>query len=173
MRADADQSWLVFGSVGRPHGVKGEVRLHAYNSEAEIPPHLNCPVEVRLKSGVSESARTLLTIRGARGEFFIRIQEAETRERIADWVNYELLLPRECFPPLRPGEFYVEDVHGCNVYTPDGTMLGPVVSVYWNGAQDIMQIAAISGEELLIPVVHRYVLSVDQSRRMIVVDLDD
>jgi ribosomal 30S subunit maturation factor RimM len=48
-----------------------------------------------------------------------------------------------------------------------------VSSVFWNGAHDVMQVASGSGEEILIPVVHRYILSVDQRLKRVVVVLDD
>jgi 16S rRNA processing protein RimM len=176
MCADHGGPWLAFGYVGRPHGVRGEVHLHAYNSRAESPKFLRCPLEIRLKIGESEQVATLLGLRGKLGKFLLRFQGFETRESVSALVNSELLLPRSCFPPLGPGEFYVEDLRSYDVFDTRGKSLGVVNSIFWNGAQDVLQISSSPDDpddEYLIPVVGRYIQSVDPSRKKIVVVLDD
>jgi ribosomal 30S subunit maturation factor RimM len=42
--------------------------------------------------------------------------------------------------------------------------------MFWNGAQDVIAIAADDGRERLLPVVSEYILRFDRSSRSLVVD---
>lgn len=173
MRYQNGDHWLPFGSVGRPHGVRGEVYLHAYNSSAGIPSELKCPVEVRIGKAETGRSGTLLDIRGGKGRFVIRLDGMANRDSVAELVNLELSLPRGCFPPLGPNEFYVSDICGYDVYAETGEKLGGVDSLFWNGAQDIMRVLLTSGDEQLIPLVPRHVVRVDPGQKQIVVVVDE
>jgi 16S rRNA processing protein RimM len=79
---------------------------------------------------------------------------------------------RAALPALAPGEFYVEDVVGCQVVHEGGRALGVAASTYWNGAQDVMVVEGPDGAEALIPLVPQFVVAMDAAGRKIVVSWD-
>jgi 16S rRNA processing protein RimM len=105
--------------------------------------------------------------------FLVRFAGFESREAIAEAVGYEVHLPREKLGPLTDGEFYVEDIVGCDVFDMEGLSLGRVKGIFWNGAQDVMTIVADDGGERLLPVVAQFVRRFELLRRRLVVDFHD
>jgi 16S rRNA processing protein RimM len=89
-------------------------------------------------------------------------------------TNAPVWVSRGALPPLAPGEFYVEDVVGCQVETEEGHTLGVIEGIFWNGAHDVMTVSAGPGasepaESVLIPVVPTFVRAVDPALGRVVV----
>ena len=69
----------------------------------------------------------------------------------------------------------VQDIIGCKVVDPQGTLLGVVESVIHTAANDVFAVKPESGEyeEILIPAVEGVVISVDTALKGIAVRLPD
>jgi 16S rRNA processing protein RimM len=81
----------------------------------------------------------------------------------------EIAVARSQFPPLAEGEYYWVDLIGATVCNREGEKLGTVRALANNGAQDLLEVQ--DGERvILIPLVPRYVESVDAAAAKIVVD---
>ena len=103
----------------------------------------------------------------------LRFAGVSTREQAASLTGRELWLPRAMLPPLGAGEFYVEDLLGCQVEDSEGRVLGSVRSVYWNGAHDVMVISDGERGERLIPAVPEFIVAVDAVAKRAVVNLHE
>ena len=163
--------WLPFGILRRPHGTQGEILLHPYSGApakmAALPPVLR----------VGQPGKTReLTVGASRivaDGYLVRFEGLDDREEIGALTGLEVQLPRRSFAPLGSDEFYVEDIVGCEVYQPDGRRLGRITGTFWNGAHDVMAVAADDGSEHLFPVVAEFMLSFDGGRRRVMVDPHD
>jgi 16S rRNA processing protein RimM len=160
--------WLPFGSLGRPHGVGGEIAFELFNRAAVRV--LPTPLDVRLIRGESERTATLVGCRPVHAGLLLRFAGIDTRDGVAALGGHELQVPRKILSPLASGEFYVEDVVGCDAVRTDGTPIGRVTGTFWNGAQDVLTIVGEDGAERLVPAVDSCVHSFDPYARRLVVD---
>jgi len=161
------EEWsLTIGEITAPFSRFGEVKVRP---ETDFPERFLrlAKVCLRLPSGEArlcevEGARLhkghiLLKLRG-----FSSINEAETLRNALVQVR-----PQEAVR-LPANEFYIHDLLGCEVVTPEGRVLGPLASVLRSGANDVYVIGQ-GKEEILLPAVKDVVREVDMLRRRIVV----
>ncbi len=172
-----EPDWLRFGILRRPHGIKGEIVLAAFNPHGARLEAQGEPLPVRLLGagtgqGEAIEARLVACRRVAMG-FLARFEGWDTRERVAQLVGRELHVPRARLSPLAVQEFYVEDLPGCEVFALDGRSLGRVAGTFWNGAQDVMVIRGQDGDERLLSVVAQFVHSFEPALRRLTVDPHD
>jgi 16S rRNA processing protein RimM len=165
-----DPETVVLGAVGKPHGVHGEVWLRPHNVHGHAFEGLREIIVV--KDGVARTY-AIEALRSAGGGALARLAGVGTREAAAALTLGEVRARRAALPPLAPGEFYVEDVVGCQVVDDRGRVLGVVESTFWNGAQDVMVVKGAptdgEGAEELIPLVPQFVVTMDAPGRKIVV----
>ncbi len=166
-------NWLPFGILRRPHGVTGEILLHPYNPTGARPAAAELPSTMRV--GDAEQARELSVagVKPVPEGYLVRFGGIMDRQAAAALVGAEVAFPRGSLAPLGSAEFYVEDLVGCEVFHPQGRLLGRVSGTYWNGAQDIMVVKMNDDAESLYPVVPEYVLHFDGERRRLTVDPHD
>ncbi len=165
--------WLPFGTLGRPHGTKGEILLCPFNQKGAGTVAWALPLPVQVVRAEECAAADIVAIRPVHGGFLVRFAGAESRESVAAMVGRQLHLPRSLFGPLGEAEFFVEDLAGCDVFLPDGRRLGRVVSTFWNGAHDVMTIVADDGTERLVPAVAQYIRHFEVVNRRLVLDADE
>jgi 16S rRNA processing protein RimM len=162
--------WLPFGTLGRPHGTKGEILLCPFNKEGAGIAASQLPLAVRVVKGEECAAADIVAVRPVHAGFLIRFAGAESRESVAAMVGRQLHLPRSLFGPLGQAEFFVEDLPGCEVFLPDGQRLGRVASTFWNGAHDVMTIVADDGTERLVPTVAQYIRRFEGVNRRLILE---
>lgn len=163
------RSLLEIGSVCRPHGLRGELRvkLHDPGSEAldEIE-HIwtekdrEPPQKWRLKSFRGE----------ANGFFVLTVDGISDRTAAEALTRQKLLADREELPSLEPDEFYLVDLVGCEVQMVSGERIGLVSEILNFGVQPQLSIARDARESALVPVVPDIFISYDAERRLVVVD---
>lgn len=161
---------IALGTLGRPHGLTGELPLRAYNSEGVDLGAVELPLPVRLVQGGVSRDLTLVHVRAAGQGLLVRLEGVGSREAAAALTNGELWVPRDRLPPPVDDEFYVGDLIGCEVVDTGGQPRGTVRATFWNGAQDVLSVQAPGGDELLVPVVAEFIREVDLVARRLVVD---
>jgi 16S rRNA processing protein RimM len=171
MDALLDPETLVFGLLGRPHGVHGEIKLRPHNPSSRAlgaPSHL-----VLVRRDGRRTRHEVTALRAVADGYLVRFADVSDREAAAALTLAEVRVPRAALPPLAPGEFYVEDVVGCAVDDEAGRPLGSVRETFWNGAHDVAIVAGPDGRERLIPLVPDFVLDVDAAGRKMRVRWND
>jgi len=165
--------YLPFGVLRRPHGTRGEILLAPFNVACGQRWQPVVPLAVRLVRGADVRESVLVASRSAHAGFLVRFHDQEARARVAALVGCEVHLPRSALAPLAEGEFYVEDMVGCEAFGLDGERLGHVAGTFWNGAQDVMTIVREDGSERLLPVVAHFISRFAPAERRVIVDLHD
>jgi 16S rRNA processing protein RimM len=163
-----DPETVVLGVVGKPHGVRGEVMLRPHNVHGRSFEGLRSLTLVR---GTTSTTHEIVSLRTTPDGAIAKLRGVDTREAAAALTLSEIRAPRAAMPPLAPGEYYVSDVLGCQVFHESGRALGTVESTFWNGAQDVMVVGR-GEDEQLIPLIPEFVVSVDAPGRKIVVSWD-
>lgn len=157
---------VLVGDIGRPHGVRGLVRVRAFTAE---PEGLTAYGPLSDESGARRFALTLL----APG--LARIEGVNDREAAARLTGTRLFVAREALPPPDdPDEFYLADLVGLAATLADGAPAGRVRAVEEHGAGAFLVIDAPDGREALIPFTRAAVPEVDiAAGRLVVVPPDE
>ena len=164
---DYDPGTLPIGVLGRPHGVRGEVTLRPFNPATD----LGGVSRVYLDRGSTTDTLRVLHARAAPHVWVLTLAGVDSREAATALTHARVRVDRAELPGPGPGEFFVDDVLGCQVETSTGNPLGVVREVFSNGAQDVMVVAG--AREILIPMVPAHLLAVDFTARRVTVDWEE
>ncbi len=157
------------GVVGKPHGVRGLVRVHSYTTDPadldSYAPLLDAkgrPWSLAWRSeGVAE-------LRDAAGRPVADRTEAEKL------TNLQLFVDRDRLPPPDDEEFYFADLIGLAVHGQDGAPLGQIAAVHDYGAGIFLDVTRDGAATLLIPFTRAAVPKIDiPARRVTVVPPDE
>nr|WP_321466860.1 ribosome maturation factor RimM [uncultured Desulfobulbus sp.] len=157
--AASEPAFVLLGTVTRPHGIKGELKVRPYTarpenfsrysmlylSESEHGPKTRC---------VSRQAR----VNG--NQVILRLDECSTRNQAEEMVGHLVWLATEDLPPLQADEFYLHTLIGKDVQTVDGRKLGRAEHLLSGSEQDILLVRH-GKEEYLIPIVDGFIHSIE------------
>lgn len=166
--ASYDPETLLVGVLGRPHGLRGEISLRAHNPNsadlARVP-------ELLIERPTGREERRVEALRRSPGGWLVKLSGVDSRTDAEPFTNALVRVRRARLPAPSPGEFFVEDAVGCEVFAAGEKRLGAVSGLMWNGAQDIL---VVEGEsELLIPALPEFVRAIDLAKRRIDVVWDE
>ncbi len=154
-------SELEAGRVGRPHGLDGS--FHVTRPDARLLEGRDellldgRPVKVERRAGTPE--RPILRLAGH-----------TTREDVEAVRGAQLAVPADAAPPLEEGEYWAHELAGCVVVDGDRTV-GEVRRMLPLPSCEALEVVRDGAPDLLVPMVHDAVRSVDVRARRIDVDL--
>ncbi|RMF51113.1 MAG: ribosome maturation factor RimM [Anaerolineae bacterium] len=161
--------FVALGRLGRPHGLRGEMRMSVWSDEPET----------RLKAGnrvyLGEAHRPLVirSTRWHQGLLLIAFEGHPARTSVETFRNQLVYLPVDALPPLDEGEAYYYQIIGMQVITDDGQPLGVVEEILETGANDVFVVRSPEGREILLPDITEVILAVDVETRQVRVHLLD
>jgi 16S rRNA processing protein RimM len=163
-RADPT-AMVLMGTVGAPHGVRGEVRLKSYTAD---------PLAIGDYGPLSTRDGRHFEVLGARPAkevVIARLSGVNDRNAAEALKGLDLFVPRAVLPPTGDDEeFYHADLIGLRVETEDGRLVGHLVAVHDFGAGDILDIRRPTGPNITLGFTRANVPVIDLSgRRMVVV----
>jgi 16S rRNA processing protein RimM len=141
---------VMVGEIGRPHGVRGLVRLRAFTED---------PAAIAAYSPLTDEAGTrrfALTLKGGDIAAIEGITDRDAAQRL---TGTKLYVERDRLPPPDDEEFYLVDLIGLPAVTEAGEALGRIRAVEDHGAGTFLIIEGAAREHLLpftravVPVV--------------------
>lgn len=160
---------IELGVVRGAYGVHGWIRVSPYSQDAAVLRaarqwHLTAP-------GAAEPVTVKVQAVKAHGHGLIAKWEGFDAPEQADAIKGGVIAVRRAdFSPLGQGQWYWTDLIGAQVINRQQQVLGQVLGVQNNGAQDLMQVGAAEGRVVLIPMVSAYVDAIDTAAHEIRVD---
>lgn len=157
---------LLVGQIMLPHGVRGQVKLHAITNRPE-----------NLREGkvifVGDTL-TPYTLRRAAGHkaavMIVTLVGVETREAAEALRGQDVYMRQRDLLPLDEDEYYLHDLPGMRVQTTSGDALGTVKEVIETGANEVLVVTRPEGGEVLIPMIKDVVQQLDLAARLIVIE---
>lgn len=170
---------LQIGTVLRPHGLRGELRVRLHNpasSALERVPHVwlrASPLDAAAKNGTQrewqiEAARPLPD-----GCYLIALAGVEDRNTAESLRASQVLVERDSLDELDDDEVYLADLVGLSVRTVTGDALGHVKEVLDLNSNILLSVERPGRPELLVPTVPDVLVRVDWAERTIFVDLPE
>ena len=173
-----DQQWLdgyaVIGTVARPWGVRGEVRV---NPESDHPERYASLDSFFVGNPELGEVRPVGKVRlRAQGGFWRASFEGISTPEAAESLRSALLLVRESDRPALPeGEFYFSDLAGLAVVDDAGAVLGRVVEVRDYPSVNVFDLELDRDDakkRVLAPWIADCVGKIDLAARTVVVHVD-
>lgn len=159
----APDSLLLVGTVGRPHGVLGEVKVVP---ETDDPERLRALERVfvgdapeRAEERAVESLRFQPTRRGLTA--LVRLAGISGRDAADLLRGLNVYAAETDLPPLDEGEVFLHDLIGLAVVTDEGDEVGTVTDVLTGGAQPLLVVKRDGKPDALVPDVDEIVTDVD------------
>lgn len=154
---------VAIGEIARPHGVRGELKIKLYNPSSELLLDVD-RVVLEHTDGDREVAE-IATARPIAEGVLLRLVGCEDRDEADALRGTKLLVPREAFPPLEEGEFYVTDLEGAVVVDPAGDF-GRVETLLSYPSCDVLVVTTPEGR-VEIPLVEAFVVRVDTAGKRV------
>ena len=155
----------MMGVIGRPHGVRGLVRMTSYADDltgyGPLSDEKGRRFVVRWRGeGVAEIAELVDGVE-------VKIADRTVAERL---TNVRLYVERARLPEPEDDEFYLADLVGLTAVDMAGTALGTVRAVHDYGAGASLEIAREDAPPLLVPFTHAAVPEVDLTAGQLRID---
>ncbi len=152
----------MVGAVIAAHGIRGEVKIRPLTEFPERLPQIKQFI-VRAPDGTSET-RTVATARVHHEVLLVRFRGVDDRNQAEALRGSEIRIPASQAVPLPEGRYYVHQILGLRVVTPEGEELGRVRQVIEGVSNDVY----VAGP-WMIPATHDAVLRLDPPAGVIVV----
>ena len=150
---------VLLGELGRPHGVRGLLRVRSFTAE---PEGLTAYGPLTDATGERRFHLELLA------PDLARIDGVNDRDAAARLTGTKLFVPRSALPaPEDPEEYYLSDLEGLDAITADGRPLGRVLAVEDHGAGAFLVLQG--PPERMVPFTKEAVPVVDIGQRRLVV----
>lgn len=160
------QELCLIGSIVAAHGIRGAVKVQ---SHSDIPGRFSrleqvlvgaTPKQVRemeIASASEQGATVLLQLGGI-----------DDRDSAEDLVGSSLFVTEDEMEAPPEGRYFIHDLIGCRVETPEGEARGSVRDVMLLPANDVY-VVDYHGFEVLVPAVPDFIQSVNTAEKRIVV----
>ena len=140
------QDLIQVGRVAGAFGVRGEIRITSFTAE----PLALVDYGALLREDGSPGL-TITSGRASKGSVVVWTREVQTRDQAEALRGLKLYIARADLPEPDDDEFYVTDLIGLAVVSPDGEPLGKVKAVQDFGAGDLLEVQPEHGATWYLP----------------------
>lgn len=163
-----EEALVAVGVVARPHGVRGELRVHRLNPESTL---LFESSTVTLRQGDASRVVSVERARmGPKGMVLMTLGTVVGRESADALRGAEVCVPRSALPPTDDDEWYFIDLIGLSASGEGGEALGTIVDVV--EYPTITCLCVRDGEDVReVPMIPPYLVDVDLDEGRVVLGL--
>jgi len=154
---------ISIGVISKPHGIKGEVRVHPFMDCWHI---FKTGMTYRLNINGNERMAEITQIRPHGDVLIVKIDGVNDRNGAESLRGAEFMLGEDEFPVREDGSFYAFQLVGLKVTTVDDQDVGVITDIMETPGQ-ITYVIDAGGKEVLIPAVDEFVKVVDLSAGVI------
>ncbi|MFP4343593.1 MAG: ribosome maturation factor RimM [Anaerolineales bacterium] len=166
MPKQPEPSYLAVGRIGRPHGVRGELRAEILTDAPERLPEIP-----QVYLGRRHTPYKVQSVRLHKGMMLLQLEGVEDRDAAEALRGALVQVAVQDALPLEEGEYYQYQLVGVDVETEAGEPLGQIVEVLnLPEANDVLVVEGARGE-VLLPVTQEVVVDLDLEARRLVVRL--
>ncbi len=165
-----ERSLRWMGTVTRPHGVRGEVKVRPETDDVHRFEDLGT-----LFVGSDEATAEPYAVRsvafqpmGSGIAVLLGLAGVADRDAAEGLSGRMVFADESDLPPLEDGEYYLGDLVGLKATDAVGTHLGLIVDVLELPAQPVLVLERTDGVRVMVPLVDEFVESVDTESGVLV-----
>lgn len=156
--------FLVVGRIRRAHGLKGEMIMDVLT---DFPERITRGKHVYV--GETHNPQQISSVRPHDNLLLISFKGIDNKDDLDRYRNLMVFIKTEGLPELPEDEYYHHDLIGLTVIDEQQEVLGTLVEIMETGANDVYVIEDSNTNEILIPAVAEFILSIDLVGRRITV----
>lgn len=140
------------GVIGRPHGVRGALKIHLDNPDGET---LHPGLQIHLQAPAlppAKTARELDDVIVTLGSGIVTLKAVPDRNAAERLVGAVVWVRREDFKPDQDAVYLIDTI-GKDVVDGVGVVLGKIMGFSTNGAQPLAEVLTPAGKRVLVPFV--------------------
>lgn len=170
-----DEEWTTIAVLARPWGNRGELIADPWTSRLERFQQVRV---VYLFGPDQSGGARQVEIEAARphqGRLVLKLRGVDSIAAARELAGAELRIPRRERPQAPPGEYYHDDLVGCEVFERRSLRrIGRVSGWLEAGGSGLLEVAGCSPEqEILIPFARSVCVEINTAARRILVDLPE
>lgn len=172
MSDETEKQLVELGAITRPQGIRGELRLHAFNPESDLLLGLKSAFLIDPEGDGEAREIAIRSIRRAPKTFILSIEGVQDRDAAEALRGKLLAVTRDALPPTDEDEIYLVDLEGLRVVQGDRE-IGVVARVLEYPSIECLEVELEAGV-VEIPLVEPWTLSIDLDEGIVCVgDLSD
>jgi 16S rRNA processing protein RimM len=152
----AEPRFLVIGRVGKPHGVRGEIRVEIIS---DLPERFSWLDEVYLGQP-NPKPFIVERVRFHKNSVLLKLKGCDNRDAASLLRSQLVQIPESLGIPLEEGEYYLYQLIGLSVHEEDGNCLGLVAEVLETKANNVFVVQGSAGE-ILLPDIEEVIRDID------------
>ncbi len=157
---------IALGDIVATHGVAGWLRLRLFNPQGRT---LYSSTEAELARGETRLTFRVDQAKPHRGVALLKLRGIDDMDAARELVGCRLSVRQD---PLRPSEYYHDEVVGFEVVDAGGERVGTVTRIWPRQGGDLLVVAG-PVKEHLIPAVKEFIRRIDIVKRTITIDAPD
>jgi 16S rRNA processing protein RimM len=166
--------FLHIGTIGRAHGLRGQVKVVLDNAESEALMHIRCfwtgapgaqSPAGELKKWQVREARGLTN-----GHYLVTLDGVPDRTAAEALLLQEVYADRDHLPELSDDEVYQADLVGCRVVQAGGVAVGTVRAIDKMNGNFLLVVERQGRDDALIPLVPQMITNVDLGAGTVEID---
>ncbi len=158
---------ILMAVIGRPHGVRGLVRVHSHAAEpADLAAYGPLADENGRRFALSWRGEGVAALAELRDGVPVPVADRAAAARL---TNLRLYVERDRLPPPGPDEFYLADLIGLPAFGEAGP-IGRVAAVHDYGAGTSLEIERPDATPLIVPFTRDAVPEVNVAAGRVVVN---
>ena len=158
--------YLLVGTIVKPQGVRGEVKLHP---ETDDPERFLSLKEAYLRRGDEYEPVTILSARVSGGEAYLTLPGVTDRDEAEKLRNLGVYVDRAHARQLSDNEVFIADLLGVKATDSEGREIGTVTDVLQNRGTDVLVFSTPRGP-MMAPFLKRLIVSLSPEDGRMVLD---
>lgn len=150
--------FILLGRITRPHGIRGEVKIHPYPGRPENFLHYR-EISIGPEDNGERIPYTIEQSRLQGDSVLLRLRGCTDRDQAGALAGMAVWLRRCDLPEPDEDEFYVIDLIGRRAIIDDNLVVGEITGILETGAHDILTVTG-DGREYLIPLRSEFIVSI-------------
>ncbi len=157
---------IEIGKIFTTFGLNGEVKIYPYTDGETFETFEG--KDVWVDGGELSISVKVENVKHSGKNYLVKLNGFDTLNKSKRIVGKFLCVEEKELPKIKEDEYYLYQIIGTEVYDENDEFLGRVKDVIQTGANDVF-VVKDGEEELLVPSVKDYILSLDlENSRMIV-----
>ncbi len=157
---------IIIGTVNRPHGRRGEVRVSSHFDPEDFP------AEVRLCSDEWSQDFLVGEARTHSDVILLKLVGVDSRPEAEALRGARIEVDRSEMPELPEDSFYLDDLIGCRVVSVDGRDLGHIAGLLDEGNNAVLKVEG-DDSDWMLPAAREMIREVRIADGIIIVDLPE
>ena len=167
----------VIGIIRKPHGIRGELSVEVFTDyPSTIKKGDILFLDKKCKNKIKIGNTRIKKNKGS-SRLIFKFEGIDSIEAAEELRNKFIYRHPKDSPILKVNEYWIDDIINCNVYCNQGTLLGKVIKIEKNSANDnlVIEIKNLkiknigkSSNILFVPIVKDYIKKIDLKNKRII-----